>query len=269
MVMMKQKRIEKRSVSINPKSLWYVPDRRIRTSVAARRAIAISQWICSDQPKAEQPDEQALFAAMHTCAFRAVRGGGKSRPLSAAQRKAWVDRWCTIRDHLVETNLGLVYSTIGRFNSRKIDEDDLLSDAMLALSRAIDRFNPWRGFRFSTYACNVIVRSLMRRGRVESNYRRLFPVQHEAGLERAEGMPDQQTELYVERLRRVMDENLGDLTDLEYRILEQRFPAEQARPLTFQKIGANIGLSKERVRQIQNVALGKLRNILREDPVLQ
>lgn len=269
MVMIKRERNVKRLESINPKSLWYAPDRRIRTTAAAKRAVAISQWVASDRPEAELPDEQALFAAMHACAFRAVRGGGKSRPLSAAQRNAWVDRWRAIRDYLVETNLGLVYSTIGRFNSRKIDEDDLLSDAMLALSRAIDRFNPWRGFRFSTYACNVIVRSLMRRGRVESNYRRLFPVQHEAGLERADGLPDEQKELYVERLRRVMDANLGDLSDLEYRILEQRFPAEQGRPLTFQKIGAGIGLSKERVRQIQNVALRKLRDVLQEDPILQ
>lgn len=269
MIMLKQERIVKRSEGINPKSLWYVPDRRIRTSTSAKRAIEISKWISSDRLEAERPDEQALFAAMHVCAFRAVRGASQFKPLSAAQRHAWVNRWRAIREYLVETNLGLVYSTIGRFGSRRIDEDDLLSDAMLALSRAIDRFNPWRGFRFSTYACNVIVRSLMRRGRVEGNYRRLFPVQHEAGLERPDGIPDEQTELYVERLRRVMSENLGDLTDLESRILKQRFPEAQDRPLTFQKIGAGIGLSKERVRQIQNGALRKLREVLRDDPVLQ
>jgi RNA polymerase primary sigma factor len=158
---------------------------------------------------------------------------------------------------------------IARFGSRNVDEDDMLSDALFALARAVDRFNPWRGYRFSTYACNVIARALMRRGKQESSYRKRFPVQHDVSFERPDRAPDDQTDLYVERLHRALEQNLGELTELESRILSQRFPAQREDRLTFQEIGDAIGLSKERVRQIQNIALGKLRGALDEDPALQ
>jgi len=175
----------------------------------------------------------------------------------------------TIRSYIVERNLGLVYSMIGRFGSRQLDEDDLLSEALYALTRAVDRFNPWRGYKFSTYACNVIARALMRRGKQETHYRRMFPVQHDMTFEKPTQMPDHATELYRERLRRILDHNLGDLTDLESTILEHRFPDKQRGRMTFQQIGRIVGLSKERVRQIQNIALDKLREAIEADPVLQ
>jgi RNA polymerase primary sigma factor len=158
---------------------------------------------------------------------------------------------------------------IGRFGSRQLDEDDMLSEAMYALTRAVDRFNPWRGFKFSTYACNVIARAIMRRGKQESNYRRLFPVQHDVLFEGSSGTPDAGRELYVERLHGVLEQNLGELTDLETTILSHRFLGDRESRLTFQEIGEEVGLSKERVRQIQNVALNKLRVVLDSDPVLQ
>jgi DNA-directed RNA polymerase sigma subunit (sigma70/sigma32) len=87
-------------------------------------------------------------------------------------------------------------------------------------------------------------------------------------MERPNRRPDLGTELYVERLQRVMNGNRGNLTDLESRILAQRFPEDPESRLTFLEIGHMVGLSKERVRQIQNIALLKLRQALVEDPVL-
>jgi RNA polymerase sigma factor (sigma-70 family) len=230
--------------------------------------VDIVKWIRTRRGLEAPPEEEDLFVALHTCAYRAARQARRT-VIPAAERSKWAKRWQVVREHIVEKNLGLVYSMISRFGSRKVDEDDLLSDAMYALTRAVDRFNPWRGYRFSTYACNVIARALMRRGKRESNYRRLFPVQHDITMEQPEGMPDTQTELYVERLNRILDENLGELTDLESHILSQRFPPARESRLTFQEIGQGVGLSKERVRQIQNIALDKLRDVLNLDPVLQ
>ncbi len=256
------------TVQVDPAQLWYVSDARIRTKAASDEAERVVRWIEGRRDPQEEPDEQHLFAAMHTAAYRAARKSRTQR-ISPREREIWTARWQTLRSYLVEKNLGLVYSMISRFASSNIDEDDLLSDAMYGLARAVDRFDPWRGFRFSTYACNVIARALMRRGRQESNYRRLFPIQHDATFERPTELPDAQTELYVERLHRALNENLGDLTELESRILAQRFPTDRESRLTFKEIGDTIGLSKERVRQIQNIALSKLREVLSEDPVLQ
>ncbi|HOA73771.1 MAG TPA: sigma-70 family RNA polymerase sigma factor [Phycisphaerae bacterium] len=252
---------------IDPLKLWYVPDRRVRTKAAAAQVIHVTNWILTGQGLDEEPDELMLFKSLHASAFRAARrSAGRTIPMS--ERRLWARRWQIIREHIVEKNLGLVHLTIRRFRFQTLDEDDLLSEAMYGLGRAIDRFNPWKGFRFSTYACNVIARALLRRGKGESRYRRLFPVQHDASYEKPSESGDFRMELCLERLRRVLDRNLGELTDLEATVLSHRFPMDREPRRTFQEIGNLVGLSKERVRQIQNIALQKLRRVLAEDPVL-
>ena len=248
--------------------LWYAPDRRLRHKSTVQDALRIADWVAAGQGLETKPDEKALFVALHTCTYRAARPA-RGKPTDGTERQQWARRWRLLRDYIVEKNMGLVYSMLRRFALWKCDEDDLLSDALLGLTRAVGRFNPWRGYRFSTYACNVIARAVMRRGKQEGHRRQLFPVQHEVSFERPVPTFDSQTELYVERLSRVLHQNLGELTDLESRILAQRFPAAQQPRLTFQEIGDAVGLSKERVRQIQKVALDKLRQVLAEDPLLQ
>ncbi|HPD28355.1 MAG TPA: sigma-70 family RNA polymerase sigma factor [Phycisphaerae bacterium] len=247
------------------KNPWYAPDPRIRSKAAVRDALNVVDFIRTGTGMPEKPSDHQLFIAMHTCAYMA----NKSLRDAGGEHAAWTERWFMIREYIVQQNLGLAYSMMSRFNTRLIDEDDLLSDAMLGLTRAVDRYNPWRGYRFSTYACNVIVRALMRRGKRERNRRRLFPVQYEVSLEQPDSLPDTERELYVERLSQVLRNNMGQLTDLETRVLAQRFTGEHHDRSTFQEIGEMVGLSKERVRQIQNIAIRKLRQALAADPVLQ
>jgi RNA polymerase primary sigma factor len=238
------------------------------TESASQEATRLAEQIATGNGLDEELDEGALFRALHACAFWASEDGGERR-LSAAQRDEWAGRWELIREHIVKQNLGLAYSMIGRFGSGRLNEDDLLSDAMLAMARAVDRFDPWRGYRFSTYACNVISRALIRQGEREYDYRQLFPVQLDASMEPAETGSEPQGQLYVERLQRALEGNLGELTELEARILADRFPRNDGRGLTLREIGRAVGLSKERVRQIQNIALGKLRGLLASDPLLR
>lgn len=249
---------------------WYVPHPGIRTKTAADSAKTIAEWITGGCKLKEEPDEHALFVALHTCAYRAQRRS-RNNDVSAGERTKWKHFWYLIREYIVEKNLGLVYSTIGKFGPSKLDADDLLSDAMFGLTRAVHRFNPWKGCKFSTYACNVIIRALTRHNKRESNYYRLFPVRYDVPFERPDHLQldDPATELYVERLTRVLNRNLGGLTDLETKILQRRFTADQQRPSTFREIGNSVGLSKERIRQMQNVALSKLRDSLAADVVLQ
>ena len=248
--------------------LWYVPDRRIRTQSATRRAAEIAGWAATGQGLEVVPDEHALFTALHTCAFQAARCAGGENG-AVVECETWSGRWRGIREYIVERNLGLIYSMLRRFNSPGQDEDDRLSEAMYGLCRAVERFNPWCGYRFSTYACNAIVRSLMRREKREKRYRQLFPVQHDVLFERPSGPFDSSGELYAERLSRAIEENLADLTKLEAKIIALRFQRKDGRRATFREIGYAVGLSKERVRQIQNVALSKLREVLETDPVLR
>jgi RNA polymerase sigma factor (sigma-70 family) len=256
------------SAGPDPSTPWYAPDRRIRTQAAARNAAELAKWATTGHGLEAEPDEFALFTSLHVCAYRAARcDSGKS--VSAIEREEWSRRWRDIRECIVKRNLGLVYAMLGRIRSCDPDEDDRLSEAMFGLARAVDRFNPWKGYRFSTYACSAIIQAVVRRGKRQRRYRGLFPVQHEVSLERPSELPDFHTAQYAERLTRAMSANLADLTELETRIIAERFPREREPRLTLQKVADGVGLSKERVRQIQDVALEKLRVILRLDPILQ
>jgi RNA polymerase primary sigma factor len=256
------------SVGPRPRTPWYAPDRRIRTQAAAQNAAKLAKWATTGHDLEPEPDEVALFTCLHVCAYRAARcDPGQS--VSGAEREEWSRRWRDIRECIVKKNLGLVYTMLSRTRSCDPDEDDRLSEAMLGLARAIDRFNPWKGYRFSTYACNAIVRALMRRGKRQRQYRDFFPVHHDVALERPSQLPDFHTELYVERLNRAISANLAELTALETRIIAERFPRECQARMTLQSVADGVGLSKERVRQIQELALEKLRLVLTLDPILQ
>ena len=249
-------------------AMWFVPHRRLASERAITEAKDIAAWIGSSRDERHEPSETDLFIAMHTCAYQATGGSGMKR-VTPATRCAWVDRWRIIREYIVEANIGLVYSTLGRFRKLNVDDDQLTSDAFYALAKAVRRFNPWRGYRFSTYACNAIYRICARRCKRDIDHRQRFSVQLDTTYERPVREAKSETPFRIERLRRLLDRNSGGLSELEQRILSKRFPLDDEGRLTFREIGRCVGLSKERVRQIQNEALTKLRDVLLTDPVLQ
>lgn len=251
-----------------PKSLWYAPDRRIRTDAAAREAQTAASNIATGSAASDGYDEQILFKAMQTCAYQAARPA-RGKRISPSRRKRWAGRWKVIRDHIVEQNLPLVHWLITRRSSSQSEEDALLSDASLALVRAVERFNPWLGYRFSTYASNAIIRAMMRLGKKDHRYRELFPVRHDVSFEQPVETESYYPQLCLERLNRALDNNAAALTGLESEVIAQRFGLDRGQHRTLQEVGDAVGLSKERVRQLQHGALRKLRDVLAEDPVLR
>jgi RNA polymerase primary sigma factor len=258
--------------SLERDSIRYVNDRRAKTKRAAERAQRVAEWITENadagrKPGKDSPAEQTLFAALHTCGYRATRRA-RGKPVPDSERDEWAVRWKVIRDYVIDQNLGLAYSTLTRFQASHADWDDLRSESFLALVRSVEGFNPWRGFRFSTYACHAIIRALIHASRKSSRYRLQFPSELDSWREPA-GETDDWSELFIDRLRRALDENHGELTERESTVLAGRFPVGGGLGRTLSEIGSALGLSKERVRQIQNTALGKLREVLEADPALQ
>jgi len=205
-----------------------------------------------------------LFKALHTTAFHLNRA-----PVGSPAQRDLSRDWTAIRDHIIKENIGLVYSMVGRFNSPQVDMDDLVSEAMFGLYRAVERYNPWKGYRFSTYACNCIARACMRQRKREQRRRDLIGAFSGRPSSLSTPAADDETDLRLERLKRLLDGNAAGLNRLEQRILHARFPSRDVAGRTFKEIGQTIGLSKERVRQIQTIALGKLRKALSDDPLLQ
>src|SRR6476646_951630 len=85
---------------VDPEQLWFVSDARIRTKGASEEAIRIAEWIATRREGDEQPNEQQLFAAMHTAAYRAARKS-RTRQIPRKERIAWAERWQTLRSYLV------------------------------------------------------------------------------------------------------------------------------------------------------------------------
>ena len=245
-------------------------DRRVGTRKAVGEAIQIAKLVgvADGQPVGDGDlDEQRLFGALQTCAYRASRGGG-SQSISGEAQQRWRERWKLIRDYLVERNLGLAYATLARFQCGRWDWDDLRSEAFLALVKAVAGFDPRRGFRFSTYACNAITHALIQAARREDKGGVRLVVGYDGGQE-CTGQIDAWSDLYIDRLRRALQLNSAQLTDRESAVLAWRFAMTGGKRSTLAEVGRVLGVSKERVRIIQNRGLAKLRKVLEADPALQ
>ncbi len=251
---------------LDPMELSPIPtEKRMRTPQAVRKAQQVLARLEAN-PQVKIPEAE-LFSALQTCAYRASREP-RGRAVPQQERCLWAKNWKRLRDAIVDRNLGLVYTMMTRFGANELDWDEQRSEALYALLRAVDGFNPWSGFRFSTYACNAITRGLIQLSKRMLRYRTRNPLEHETCRERPI-RTDAWEELYADRLHRALDKNLGDLTPREAAVLGWRFPMKGGRSLTLGEVGEAIGLSKERARQIQEEALSKLRAVLATDAALQ
>ena len=70
----------------------------------------------------------------------------------------------------------------------------------------------------------------------------------------------------IDELKQIVDRNLADLSDTEQTVIRRRFnwKQEEETPLTLEEVGQIIGVTKERVRQIQNKALLKIKSVMEE-----
>ena len=167
-----------------------------------------------------------------------------------------------VRNLIVEANLRLVFSLAKRFAGAESDEfNESVAEGNVALMRAVDLFDYARGNRFSTYAHHAIRRQLLQRMQAESRRRERFVSGAEeaaAELDRDDGGAIRDDErVHVAKLA-VLD-LIPCLTDRERAVIEVRFGlGEHESPQTYEEIGRRMGVSKERVRQLQMRALQKM-----------
>lgn len=220
-------------------------------------------------------EERVLFLQYNFARFRleTIRSevvDGKPRDAQVRGIFEWYERVRQLREQIAESNLALVLAMAKRFKSSNIEFGDLISEGNMALLRSIDKFDIERGFKFSTYACRAILKSFSRIGMKNTKYRQRFPAQFDPTLEASDEPGYRRREDELERAAEaihVVVNNAADLSDIEQEVIHHRFGIDagaQGRRLTLAQVGALIGLTKERVRQIQNRALEKLRDTLAE-----
>ena len=224
-------------------------------------------------------EERALFLQFNFCRYRVARlkghiQDGPLAPEQAYELLRWDRKAKAFREQIAQTNLALVLAMAKRTRMRDLDFSDLVSEGNMALLRAADKFDVARGFKFSTYACRAILKAFSRMGVKLSKYRQLFPTDFDPKLEKSDFLERKRAhheDDCVDELRRIIGDNRADLTDIEQSVIEHRFslgrePARRrhGQPLTLEQVGKIIGVTKERVRQIQNKALEKIRQNLEE-----
>jgi RNA polymerase primary sigma factor len=185
----------------------------------------------------------------------------------------WHRRFEHFREYLVRTNLALVLAMAKRTRLGKVDFAEIVSEGNMALLRAVDKFNIDRGFKFSTYACRAILKAFSRTALKSSRHRTRFPVEFEPDLEKSDWSDrrrEQVEDECIDELKAIVDRNLADLSTVEQTVIRRRFnwQEQEESPLTLEEVGRIIGVTKERVRQIQNKALSKIRQVM-EDGVLR
>lgn len=206
------------------------------------------------------PDEvtRECSKRMHYAAWRM----SKCKEISA--RVFWKSHYLNMRDQVVMGNRKLVFRAIRRWMPPTTQADDMTSDCQIVLIQSVAAYNPWMGIRFSTYAYTCLMRALSRM----SQKMQADKITRSVPLESLVGTAADPFSLdIVSETSLHLDEFLGDACNLlsprEKLVLIQRFCLDEKNPSgTLEQVGKKLGLSKERVRQVQARALDKLRTVL-------
>ena len=165
------------------------------------------------------------------------------------------------RDLLVKANLRLASSAARKYVSDVLEFDELFSEASVILLKAIDLFDPERGFRFSTYYINAAMRHLHKVARQRSS-RTLDVFAAESDLlAQLATISTDELELEEEILARSQFRQRAEqaLSHRHFAVIAMRCGFDGAEGHSFAAIGDDLGVSKERARQLFNEAIDRLR----------
>lgn len=225
-----------------------------------------------DVPLLTREQEYHLFRKMNYLKHKASqlrdsleKAGDRGRRIDEIE--ALYEQAVAVKNKIVQSNLRLVVSIAKRHMNSTDDFFALVSDGNMSLIRAAEKFDYARGNKFSTYATWAIMKNFARtipsefkhRDRFRTTAEELFLAQRdERGNPFAEESSQRQRKREVGKILNRLDER-------EQKIISARFGlAKGTEPLTLKEVGEEMGVTKERIRQLEARALGKLRELAEE-----
>jgi RNA polymerase primary sigma factor len=225
-----------------------------------------------DVPLLSREQERYLFRKMNYLKYRAHQLRAALDPTCCkASQLDEIERLqeeaLGVKNQIIRANLRLVVSIAKKRVGPANNFFELVSDGNMSLIRAVEKFDASRGFKFSTYASWAIVKNFTRSIPEEKSRRDRFVTGHdqifEAAADTRGGVYEQETG--HRRSQEIVQGMLGRLNDRERHILISRFGIGGADEQTLEQLGRELGVTKERVRQIESRAQEKLRKIAREE----
>lgn len=202
-------------------------------------------------------EERYLFLRMNFEKFEANRSQDHRRAKHLAEARA-------SRDRILATNFRLLVSVAGQFASPQLGTDDLVSEGVLPLMRAVELFDVSRGWAFGTYATHALKNHYRRTGGQRQRKNRLKAAFQESQMAELfdDAVPPARQEELAARHQHLVRRCLAELPATDQEILKTRFGFDDpAAPKlrSFAEVGKAVGLSKERARVRAHRALQQLR----------
>ncbi|MBQ8285071.1 MAG: sigma-70 family RNA polymerase sigma factor [Thermoguttaceae bacterium] len=228
-----------------------------------------------DSPLLSAAEEAFLFRKFNFLKFKAARLRETLDPKKPKMsvmdeiERLWNEAIAT-KQRLISANLRLVVSVVKKYGAGSLlSFNELVSDGNVSLMKAVEKFDYTTGNRFSTYATWALYRNFARTIPDERKRVERFRPGDVSLLELKQdhrSSPLQAERAYAEQTSQVR-RFMRELNDRERKIVEMRygFGAADSKPQTLRQVGKNMGVTKERVRQIELRALEKLRRIAEEE----
>jgi RNA polymerase sigma factor (sigma-70 family) len=228
-----------------------------------------------EMPLLSKEQEQHLFRKMNYLKHKANQLRGKLDPAHARiqdikQIEDLQMEATAIKDQLISSNMRLVVAIAKRHAAQTDNFFELLSDGNMSLIRAVEKFDYSRGNKFSTYASWAIMKNFARSIPEEKRRRERYVTGHEEMFEIAPDTRSDEQELVasVEQSKNRVNRLLQYLDPRERQIIQMRAGLDNySEGMTLEEIGQQLGITKERVRQLNVRIMNKLRTIAKEQKI--
>lgn len=229
-------------------------------------------------------DERELFrqlnsARMEVLRLRKVARSKRGRKLNKTDYSnrsrlgRATRRWRSARESIIKANFGLVMSMAKNSRAKNVEFNELVSEGLLILTRCVEKFQVTKGNKFSTYVCTALSNGFIRLGMMEQKKHGFCITDHDGAVESSVQQETDDTkplgQLITSQENHDLREAIDQLPRIQRDIVKRRFgfikrPGKQyvlGDSWTLEEVGELLGITKERVRQIQQVAVNKLRDV--------